>query len=384
MKLVKLKKKSPVIDCRSLAVCYCQSMRVFSFKAISFAPRIGLALQLNCSNRFFSTLPPNPPIIGGGGSAPKSSLVDITEANFGSEIMSSDKPVIIDVWASWCEPCRRLSPMIEDMAKKTPQVKFVKLNADEQERISSELQIQKLPTLLAIFKGKLMEPPIVGLPTPESLQDFVNRVTAKSEQVTEQSSVEEEVKALIANGEKHLEMGDLPGAAQMFEQSIQVGGDSYPGGFAGIAIVAMSQGDMETAANIIAKLKTIKGHETDSLSKKAMGSVELAKSLQELLKEMNELQVEEGTNDHLFLQAIQYCTSGQADKAVENLLTIIKRDKVKLQKLSLLLTFPKKHYRDGPDSSSPRGLLFKIFNAIGQNHPLTISGRKRLSALLFM
>lgn len=78
----------------------------------------------------------------------------ITKENFESEVLKSDKPVLVDFWASWCGPCRMLAPIIEEIAEERPDIKVGKINVDEQQELAAAFQIESIPTVVLIKDGK--------------------------------------------------------------------------------------------------------------------------------------------------------------------------------------------------------------------------------------
>lgn len=81
--------------------------------------------------------------------------ITITEDNFTEEVMQSDKTVLIDFWAEWCAPCRRLSPIIDEIAAENPDIKVVKINVDEEPSIASRFEVMGIPSLFIIKNGEV-------------------------------------------------------------------------------------------------------------------------------------------------------------------------------------------------------------------------------------
>lgn len=83
--------------------------------------------------------------------------MNITKENFEAEVMSSDRPVLIDFWAPWCGPCRMLSPTISEIAEEYgDKVKVCKVNVDEQGELASTFGVMSIPTLVVIKEGKIV------------------------------------------------------------------------------------------------------------------------------------------------------------------------------------------------------------------------------------
>ena len=91
-------------------------------------------------------------------------VVTITKENFEQEVLQSAKPVLLDFWASWCGPCRMLSPVVDEVAEERTDVKVGKVNVDEQPELAGQLDVMSIPTLLVFEQGKLVRQAVGARP----------------------------------------------------------------------------------------------------------------------------------------------------------------------------------------------------------------------------
>ena len=101
------------------------------------------------------------------------SVLTITKSNFNETVLKSDKPVLLDFWASWCMPCKMLSPVIDELAEEYPEVKFGKVNVDEQGELAAKYGIASIPTLL-FFRGGEIVNKSVGYRAKEALAELIS------------------------------------------------------------------------------------------------------------------------------------------------------------------------------------------------------------------
>ena len=91
-------------------------------------------------------------------------VITITKENFAQEVLQSEKPVLLDFWASWCGPCRVLSPVVDEVAEERTDVKVGKVNVDEQPELAGQFGVMSIPTLLVFEQGKLVRQAVGARP----------------------------------------------------------------------------------------------------------------------------------------------------------------------------------------------------------------------------
>ena len=97
------------------------------------------------------------------------SVIKINKENFASEVLNSNKPVLLDFYADWCGPCRMVSPIVSEIANERSDVKVGKINVDEQPELAAQFQVMSIPMLAVIKNGKL-ENRVVGYRSKEQIE----------------------------------------------------------------------------------------------------------------------------------------------------------------------------------------------------------------------
>ena len=96
--------------------------------------------------------------------------IEVTEATFESEVLKSDKTVLVDFYADWCNPCKILSPILEEVARENPDIKLVKVDVDTNENLAYEYRAYSIPTLVVIKDGKEVKRAVGAMPKEDVLE----------------------------------------------------------------------------------------------------------------------------------------------------------------------------------------------------------------------
>ena len=99
-------------------------------------------------------------------------IQEINVGNFQDEVLNSQEPVLLDFWASWCGPCRMVSPLLDQIAQEHPECKVGKVNVDEEQSLAAQFGIMSIPTLVVVKDGKVANQ-AVGVMPKEAIEDLV-------------------------------------------------------------------------------------------------------------------------------------------------------------------------------------------------------------------
>lgn len=96
-------------------------------------------------------------------------VINITKENFAQEVLHSEKPVLLDFWASWCGPCRIVSPIVDEIARERGDIKVGKVNVDEQGELAARFGVMSIPTLVVIRDGRVVNQAVGARPKNQIL-----------------------------------------------------------------------------------------------------------------------------------------------------------------------------------------------------------------------
>ncbi len=97
-------------------------------------------------------------------------VIVINKDNFQKEVIESEKTVLLDFWASWCGPCRMLSPIVDEIAEENPDIKVGKVNVDEEQELATQFNVMSIPSLFVMKNGKVSNQSVGVIPKNEILE----------------------------------------------------------------------------------------------------------------------------------------------------------------------------------------------------------------------
>ena len=100
------------------------------------------------------------------------SIIELTQENYQKEVLESDKPVLIDFFATWCGPCKMVSPVVDQIAAERPDIKVCKLDVDKNLDLARSFQVMSVPTLVAMKHGEIINKTVGAMPKAVILKMF--------------------------------------------------------------------------------------------------------------------------------------------------------------------------------------------------------------------
>jgi putative thioredoxin len=283
---------------------------------------------------------------------------DTTTQAFVKDVIEESRrqPVLVDFWAPWCGPCKQLTPVLEKAVRAAKgKVKLVKMNIDDHPAIPGQMGIQSIPAVIAFVNGQPADGFMGALPESQVVA-FLERIT--------KGAVGGEAKDLLDAADAALAEGDAAGAAALYAQLLAEDNGNVPA-LAGLARSYVKTGALDQARQTLAMVPASKANDPAVVAARAaLDLTEQAKAVGPIAELEQKVAANPLDHQARFDLALALNAKGRRGDALEQLITIVKRDR--------------KWNDDGA-----RKQLVQFFDAWGPTDESTIEGRKRLSSILF-
>jgi putative thioredoxin len=290
--------------------------------------------------------------------APPPVVKDTTTQTFLKDVIEESKrqPVLVDFWAEWCGPCKQLAPLLEKVVRAAKgKVKLVKMDIDKHPSIPGQLGIQSIPAVFAFVNGQPIDGFLGALPE--------SQITAFIERITKDRLGGEE-KDLLKSADEALAKGDAAGAAELYAGVLAQDSSNVPA-LTGLARSYVRTGALEQAKQTLALVPEAKRNDAAvAAARAALDLAEQAKSVGPLTELEKKVAANPLDHQARFDLAVALNSKGRRQEALDHLIEIVKRDR--------------KWNDDGA-----RKQLVQLFEAWGPTDEATVSGRRRLSSILF-
>ncbi len=300
------------------------------------------------------------------GPAAPDPVKDVTLATFVAEVIeaSRERPVIVDFWATWCGPCKQLTPLLEKLVRSQKgAVQLAKIDIDKNPQIAQQMQVQSVPAVFAFFRGQPVDGFMGALPESQ-LKEWIDRLMKATGAPTGDPEAMG-LETAFKQAADFMAMEDFFTAQAIYVDILDMEPNNVRA-YAGLLRCLLAQKETDKARAMLeaAPAEVAKDKALDSVRT----ALELAAQSQQAVGSLGEFQakLQQNADDHQarFDLAMAHYANGEREAAVEALLEIVQRNR-------------------GWNEEAARKQLVKFFEAFGYSDPLTVSARKRLSSLLF-
>lgn len=296
-------------------------------------------------------------------------IKDTDEIHFEQDVLAASmtQPVIVDFWAPWCMPCKQMMPMLEKAVTEAGgAVRMVKVNIDKNPGLAQALRVQSVPTVYAFFQAKPVDG-FAGAKPESELRTFVEKLKKIAGALSPEEGgglTAEEIKKLMGEADAFFQKSQYDMAMEKYSIALDAAPDNMEA-LGGIGWCLLSQGDADSVRDMLTHLtpEQLKSPRLQGLQF-MLGLAGRTAGLES--QDMLEKKVKTAPRDlqAQFDLALHYLASGRMEEGMDALTAVIRQD------------------REWQEQKA-RKFLLEIFEALGNAHPLTLSGRRKLSAVLF-
>ncbi|MDD3020823.1 MAG: tetratricopeptide repeat protein [Alphaproteobacteria bacterium] len=293
-------------------------------------------------------------------------IYDVTTADFETSVLkaSMDRPILVDFWAPWCGPCKQLVPMLENTIKaQDGKIALAKVNVDQNPELAQAFRVQSVPMVVAMYMGQPVSA-FAGARPQSDIDQLVQQLIALQKQNTPDAPEAMDIPSALKQAQTFIDQGEL-GAAQEIFAHILMQDDLNVAAYFGLVRVMIAAGDLDQAQNMI---DTAPDHiKKDSGFSSINTALDLACHAANV-GDLAELEKKVSSNpDDLqsrFDLAEACFAKGEKDRAVDLLIDIIRKDR-------------------SWEEDKARAQLLKYLEAWGFGDPASVTGRRKLSSVLF-
>jgi putative thioredoxin len=285
---------------------------------------------------------------------------DVNEETFMDDVIEASKtsPVVVDFWAPWCGPCKTLGPALEAEVKATNgKIKMVKIDIDQNQNLASQMRIQSIPAVFAFVDGQPIDG-FMGAKAPSELKSFIEKLLEKA------TNNDGDLSEAIAVANEMLNAEEFNDAAETFEAILGEDPESALA-FVGLFNAKMGAKKINDAKTMLEEIPDALKNKSEILALQAQ--IDLSNQA-EGVGEINDLRStlinDENNHQTRFDLALALFTKGDTSEAIQELLTIFRDDQ---------------EWND----DAARQQLFKFFDILGSENPISLSGRRQLASMLF-
>lgn len=271
-------------------------------------------------------------------------IIEVSEADFEQKVLVDSRqfPVIVDFWAEWCNPCKMLSPMLEQLTIEAQgSVRLAKLNVDGNQNLAVRYGVHNIPAIKAFKDGKIVSE-FVGIQPEPRLREFMRAI------IPDPSDL------LLEKGNSLLELSQWKSAESAFRDVLKAIPDHANARF-GLSKALIFQGKFNDALNILNSFPASKNYGS---------ALNLLLLVNTIINAEMEDKLSDNPLDAAYNRAIRLFIKGNYPAAMDGLIDIVRENK---------------NYHNG----EPRLVLVALFDLFGENHPLTHQYRQELASVLF-